>query len=63
MGVLGIGLPISRRIDVFAVYAGMHGDGIARMGEVGGSLDRAQGRGLGAGTGITAGNGDVELGG
>ena len=50
-------------IDVFAVYAGMHGDGITRLGEAGGMLDRAQRRGLGAGTGVTAGDGDVELGG
>ena len=38
---LGIGLPTTRRIDVFAVHAGMHGDGITRLGEFGGTLDRA----------------------
>ena len=55
----GIGRSAARRIDALAVDAGMDGDGIARLGKVGGMLDAAERRGRCPGTGVTAGDGDV----
>jgi len=60
---LGVGLAAARRGDAFAIGAGMHGDDITRLGEHGGSLDAAQWGGLGAGMGVVAIEGDMQVGG
>jgi hypothetical protein len=41
----------------------MHGDGVARLGEIGGTLDGPQRRSNRARGGILAGDGDMPLGG
>ena len=58
-----VGLAAARRVDAFAVDAFVHGDHVARLGQLGGALDRAQRRSLRAGVGVVAAGGDVELGG
>ena len=58
-----VGCAAARRADAFAVNAFVHGDHVARLGEIGGPLDRAERRRLRAGIGVVAAAGDVELGG
>ena len=60
---LGVGLAAARRADALAVDALVHGDHVARLGEIGGALDGAQRGRVRAGVGVVAAGGDVELGG
>ena len=60
---LRVGFAPARRADAFAVNAFMHRDDIARLGKVGGMLNGAERSRAGAGVGIIAIDGDMEIGG
>ena len=60
---LGVGQPAARRIDALAVDALVDGDRVARLRDVGGPLDRAEGGLTGAGVRVPALERDVVLGG
>ena len=58
-----VGFAAARRADAFAVNAFVHGDDVARLGKIGGMLDRAERGRLRAGVGVVAVGGDMEFGG